>query len=159
MVSVAFQLGSAPVPPVTERQEFVAKLLWYSWDAGTRSAFAQPGGVGLRVLQAPGWGGTGGTWGLKLLGSHVSSLRIFQKFMLENELAAVAPEELSAEHGEFPEVSGMSGLSHGTCRQFSGDRPRVDNLVVAFSNRTSQCAYFGGLLKVAWININHPKLG
>ena len=33
-------------------QEFVAKLLWYSWDAGTRSAFAQPGGVGLKVLQA-----------------------------------------------------------------------------------------------------------
>lgn len=32
-------------------QEFVAKLLWYSWDAGTRSAFAQPGGVGLKVLQ------------------------------------------------------------------------------------------------------------
>ena len=35
------------------RQEFVAKLLWYSWDAGTRSAFAQPGGVGLKVLQVP----------------------------------------------------------------------------------------------------------
>ena len=35
-------------------QEFVAKLLWYSWDAGTRSAFAQPGGVGLKVLQAGG---------------------------------------------------------------------------------------------------------
>ena len=32
----------------------MAKLLWYSWDAGTRSAFAQPGGVGLKVLQVPG---------------------------------------------------------------------------------------------------------
>lgn len=42
-------------------QEFVAKLLWYSWDAGTRSAFAQPGGVGLKVLQVPGFraGGKG----------------------------------------------------------------------------------------------------
>jgi len=38
-------------------QEFVAKLLWYSWDAGTRSAFAQPGGVGLKVLQVPGGAG------------------------------------------------------------------------------------------------------
>ena len=33
-------------------QEFVAKFLWFGWDAGARSAFAQPGGVGLKVLQA-----------------------------------------------------------------------------------------------------------
>jgi len=33
-------------------QEFVAKLLWLAWDASTRSAFAQPGGVGLKVLQS-----------------------------------------------------------------------------------------------------------
>eukprot|EP00439_Symbiodinium_sp_Y106_P052455 s908_g7.t1 len=32
--------------------EFVAKLLWLAWDASTRSAFAQPGGVGLKVLQS-----------------------------------------------------------------------------------------------------------
>ncbi|CAK9113337.1 Laminin subunit alpha-2 (Laminin M chain) (Laminin-12 subunit alpha) (Laminin-2 subunit alpha) (Laminin-4 subunit alpha) (Merosin heavy chain) [Durusdinium trenchii] len=32
-------------------QEFVAKLLWFGWDAGARGAFAQPGGVGLKVLQ------------------------------------------------------------------------------------------------------------
>eukprot|EP00930_Biecheleria_cincta_P028798 TRINITY_DN20067_c0_g1_i2.p1 TRINITY_DN20067_c0_g1~~TRINITY_DN20067_c0_g1_i2.p1 ORF type:complete len:1055 (-),score=284.52 TRINITY_DN20067_c0_g1_i2:67-3231(-) len=32
-------------------QEFVAKLLWLAWDASTRSAFAQPGGQGLKVLQ------------------------------------------------------------------------------------------------------------
>ena len=25
---------------------------WLAWDASTRSAFAQPGGVGLKVLQA-----------------------------------------------------------------------------------------------------------
>lgn len=33
-------------------QEFVAKLLWLAWDAPVRSAFAQPGGQGMRVLQA-----------------------------------------------------------------------------------------------------------
>ena len=33
-------------------EEFVAKLLWFGWDAGARGAFAQPGGVGLKVLQA-----------------------------------------------------------------------------------------------------------
>mmetsp|Transcript_139939 Transcript_139939/g.390114 ORF Transcript_139939/g.390114 Transcript_139939/m.390114 type:complete len:987 (+) Transcript_139939:130-3090(+) len=33
-------------------QEFVAKLLWLAWDAPARSSFAQPGGQGLRVLQA-----------------------------------------------------------------------------------------------------------
>jgi len=32
-------------------QEFVAKLLWLAWDAGSRAAFAQPGGMGLKVLQ------------------------------------------------------------------------------------------------------------
>merc|ERR1719326_1557630 len=33
-------------------QEFVAKLLWLAWDAPTRAPFAQPGGQGLRLLQA-----------------------------------------------------------------------------------------------------------
>jgi len=33
-------------------QEFVAKLLWLAWDAPARAPFAQPGGQGLRLLQA-----------------------------------------------------------------------------------------------------------
>lgn len=33
-------------------QEFVAKLLWLAWEAPVRSQFAQPGGQGLRILQA-----------------------------------------------------------------------------------------------------------
>jgi len=33
-------------------QEFVAKLLWLSWEKAVRGVFAQPGGQGLRILQA-----------------------------------------------------------------------------------------------------------
>merc|ERR1719326_1133969 len=33
-------------------QEFVAKLLWLAWDAPARAPFSQPGGQGLRLLQA-----------------------------------------------------------------------------------------------------------
>eukprot|EP00929_Paragymnodinium_shiwhaense_P112151 TRINITY_DN80405_c0_g1_i1.p1 TRINITY_DN80405_c0_g1~~TRINITY_DN80405_c0_g1_i1.p1 ORF type:complete len:1081 (+),score=294.43 TRINITY_DN80405_c0_g1_i1:86-3328(+) len=36
----------------SKSQEFVAKLLWLAWDAPTRAPFAQPGGQGLRLLQA-----------------------------------------------------------------------------------------------------------
>eukprot|EP00927_Polykrikos_kofoidii_P033979 TRINITY_DN28825_c0_g1_i1.p1 TRINITY_DN28825_c0_g1~~TRINITY_DN28825_c0_g1_i1.p1 ORF type:complete len:1053 (-),score=239.45 TRINITY_DN28825_c0_g1_i1:75-3233(-) len=33
-------------------QEFVAKLLWLAWEAPARAPFSQPGGQGLRLLQA-----------------------------------------------------------------------------------------------------------
>lgn len=36
----------------TKSQEFVAKLLWLAWEGPVRSCFAQPGGHGLRLLQA-----------------------------------------------------------------------------------------------------------
>jgi hypothetical protein len=36
----------------TKCQEFVAKLLWFAWDAQVRTQFSQPGGQGLKILQA-----------------------------------------------------------------------------------------------------------
>jgi len=74
-------------------QEFVAKLLWYSWDAGTRSAFAQPGGVGLKVLQT-------------LLRSSTSSCSLLAAVLLGAMVAAGDFQDSSHRHEALKLVKG-----------------------------------------------------